>query len=93
MADGLHYIFTHVASLTALYRYKYKVMKQVRLCKDLKHVLYSNFRGGAVGKGPGCGFWLPAWRVWVFGIRGLVPMVEKWISNLLTRQFEGRAAR
>jgi len=27
LADGLQYIFTHVGSLTSIYRYKYKVMK------------------------------------------------------------------
>lgn len=27
LADGLHYIFTHVANLTGIYRYKYRVMR------------------------------------------------------------------
>lgn len=27
LADGLHYIFTHIGHLTGMYRYKYKLMK------------------------------------------------------------------
>ena len=90
LADGLHYAFTHVGQLTGMYRYKYRVMKQVRLCKDLKHVIYYRFNTGPVGKGPGAGFWAPAWRVWVFFLRGITPLLERWLGNLLARQFEGR---
>ena len=38
LADGIQYIFSHVGQLTGMYRYKYKLMKQIRMCKDLKHV-------------------------------------------------------
>lgn len=40
LADGLQYIFAHVGQLTGMYRYKYKLMKQIRMCKDLKHLIY-----------------------------------------------------
>ena len=93
LADGLHYIFTHVGQLTGMYRYKYKLMKQIRMCKDLKHLIYYRFNAGPVGKGPGCGFWGPAWRVWVFFLRGIVPLLERWLGNLLARQFEGRHSK
>jgi len=43
-----------------------------------------------VGKGPGVGFWAPMWRVWLFFLRGIVPLLERWLGNLLARQFEGR---
>jgi len=43
-----------------------------------------------VGKGPGVGFWAPGWRVWLFFLRGIVPLLERWLGNLLARQFEGR---
>lgn len=43
LADGLQYIFTHVGQLTGMYRYKYKLMRQVRMCKDLKHLIYYRF--------------------------------------------------
>ena len=59
LADGLQYIFAHVGQLTGMYRYKYKLMKQIRMCKDLKHVIYYRFNSGVVGKGPGVGFWAP----------------------------------
>jgi pre-mRNA-processing factor 8 len=90
LADGLQYTFAHIGQLTGMYRYKYKVMKQIRMCKDLKHLIYYRFNTGPVGKGPGVGFWAPGWRVWLFFLRGVVPLLERWLGNLLARQFEGR---
>uniref|UniRef100_A0A6T6SP05 mRNA splicing factor PRP8 n=1 Tax=Amorphochlora amoebiformis TaxID=1561963 RepID=A0A6T6SP05_9EUKA len=92
LADGVQYLFSHVGHLTGIYRYKYKVMKQIRLCKDLKHLIYFKFNANVLHKGPGVGFWLPMWRVWIFFLRGMVPTLEKWLGNLLIRQFEGRAS-
>jgi pre-mRNA-processing factor 8 len=89
LADGIHYILNHLGQLTGIYRYKYKVMHQIRQCKDLKHLIYARFNQ-VIGKGPGCGFWQPAWRVWIFFMRGIVPLLERWLGNLLARQFEGR---
>eukprot|EP00892_Ulva_mutabilis_P008605 jgi/Ulvmu1/6116/UM027_0094.1 len=90
LADALQYIFSHVGQLTGMYRYKYKLMRQIRMCKDLKHLIYYRFNTGPVGKGPGVGFWAPMWRVWLFFLRGVVPLLERWLGNLLARQFEGR---
>ena len=90
LADGLQYTFAHVGQLTGMYRYKYRLMRQVRMCKDLKHLIYYRFNTGPVGKGPGVGFWAPGWRVWLFFLRGMVPLLERWLGNLLARQFEGR---
>ncbi|KAK0270700.1 pre-mRNA-splicing factor 8 [Friedmanniomyces endolithicus] len=90
LADGILYAFNHVGQLTGMYRYKYKLMHQIRSCKDLKHLIYYRFNSGPVGKGPGCGFWAPAWRVWLFFLRGIIPLLERWLGNLLSRQFEGR---
>ena len=78
LADALQYIFAHIGALTGMYRYKYKLMRQVRMCKDLKHLIYYRFNTGPVGKGPGCGFWAPGWRVWLFFMRGIVPLLERW---------------
>ncbi|GMM59078.1 U4/U6-U5 snRNP complex subunit [Maudiozyma humilis] len=89
LADGIYYILNHLGQLTGIYRYKYKVMHQIRACKDLKHVVYYRFNK-IIGKGPGCGFWQPAWRVWIFFLRGTIPLLERWLGNLLSRQFEGR---
>jgi len=93
LADGLQYMFSHVGQLTGMYRYKYRLMRQIRMCKDLKHVIYYRFNTGPVGKGPGCGFWAPGWRVWLFFLRGIVPLLERWLGNLLARQFEGRQSK
>ncbi len=93
LADGLQYTFNHVGQLTGMYRYKYKLMRQIRMCKDLKHLIYYRFNTGPVGKGPGVGFWAPSWRVWLFFLRGIVPLLERWLGNLLARQFEGRHSK
>lgn len=93
LADGIQYIFSHVGQLTGMYRYKYRLMRQIRLCKDLKHLIYYRFNTGPVGKGPGCGFWAPGWRVWLFFLRGVVPLLERWLGNLLARHFEGRQSK
>ena len=93
LADGILYAFNHVGQLTGMYRYKYKLMHQIRACKDLKHLIYYRFNSGPVGKGPGCGFWAPAWRVWLFFLRGIIPLLERWLGNLLARQFEGRHSK
>ncbi|AOA63379.1 U4/U6-U5 snRNP complex splicing factor [Komagataella phaffii CBS 7435] len=92
LADGIYYILNHLGQLTGIYRYKYKVMHQIRACKDLKHVVYYRFNK-IIGKGPGCGFWQPAWRVWLFFMRGIIPLLERWLGNLLARQFEGRQSK
>ncbi|KAI3379717.1 hypothetical protein SNEBB_004371 [Seison nebaliae] len=93
LADGLQYIFAHVGQLTGMYRYKYKLMRQIRMCKDLKHVIYYRFNTGPVGKGPGVGIWAPGWRIWLFFLRGVTPLLERWLGNLLSRQFEGRHSK
>ena len=93
LADGLQYTFNHVGQLTGMYRYKYRLMRQIRTCKDLKHLIYYRFNTGPVGKGPGVGFWAPSWRVWLFFLRGIVPLLERWLGNLLARQFEGRHSK
>ena len=93
LADGLQYSFNHIGQLTGMYRYKYRVMRQIRTCKDLKHLIYYRFNTGPVGKGPGVGFWAPSWRVWMFFLRGITPLLEKWLGNLLARQFEGRHSK
>ena len=93
LADGLQYVFSHVGQLTGMYRYKYRLMRQIRMCKDYKHVIYYRFNTGPVGKGPGCGFWAPMWRVWLFFLRGIIPLLERWLGNLLARQFEGRHSK
>ncbi|RUS16869.1 PRP8 pre-mRNA processing factor 8-like protein, isoform CRA_d, partial [Endogone sp. FLAS-F59071] len=93
LADGLQYIFSHVGQLTGMYRYKYRLMRQIRMCKDLKHLIYWRFNTGPVGKGPGVGIWAPGWRVWLFFMRGIVPLLERWLGNLLARHFEGRHSK
>jgi pre-mRNA-processing factor 8 len=37
--------------------------------------------------------WTPGWRVWLFFMRGIIPLLERWLGNLLARQFEGRSSK
>jgi pre-mRNA-processing factor 8 len=76
LADALQYIFAHIGALTGMYRYKYKLMRH--MTNDLKHLIYYRINTGPVGKGPGSGFWAPGWRVWLFFMRGIVPLLERW---------------
>ncbi|KAK7440588.1 pre-mRNA-splicing factor 8 [Stygiomarasmius scandens] len=69
LADALQYIFAHIGALTG------KLMRQIHTTKDLKYLIYHRFNTGPVGKGPGCGFWAPGWRVWWFFMRGIVPLL------------------
>ena len=39
LADGLQYAFAHVGQLTGMYRYKYRLMRQIRMCKVRAWVL------------------------------------------------------
>ncbi|KAG2116792.1 NUC071 domain-containing protein [Suillus clintonianus] len=50
LADALQYIFAHIGALTGMYRYKYELMRPVRMTKDLKHLIYYRFSTGPVGK-------------------------------------------
>lgn len=93
LADALQYMYAHLGQLTGIYRYKYRVMRQIRMCKDVKHVIYYRFNTGPVGKGPGVGIWAPGWRVWLFFLRGIIPLLERWLGNLLARTFEGRHSK
>ena len=49
LGDGLQYLYAHIGQLTGIYRYKYRVMRQIRMCKDVKHVVYYRFNTGPVG--------------------------------------------
>ncbi|CAC5426116.1 PRPF8 [Mytilus coruscus] len=56
------------------------------MCKDIKHLIYYRFNTGAVGKGPGCGFWAAGWRVWLFFMRGITPLLERWCCQDCLKQ-------
>ncbi|KAG8345580.1 PRO8NT PrP8 N terminal domain [Trypanosoma vivax] len=93
LADAIHYLFTHVGRLTGIYRYKLRAMRQIKRARDLKHVLYSKFNVGEVLRGPGCGFWAPSWRVWVFFLRGMTPLLQRYLGNLTDRVLRGRESK
>jgi len=63
------------------------------MMKDLKHLIYYHFNTGPISKGAGCGFWASKGHVWLFFMRDIVPLLERWSGNLLARQFEGRNSK
>lgn len=93
LSDAVHYLFTHVGSLTGIYRYKLRAMRQIKRSRDIKHMLYSKFNVGGVPSGPGCGFWGPSWRVWIFFLRGMTPLLQRYLGNLTDRVLRGREKR
>ena len=78
LANALQYIFAHIRALTGMYRYKYKLMRQVCMTKDLKHLIYYQFNTGPVGKRLGCGFWVLGWHIWLFFMHGILPLLKQW---------------
>jgi len=93
LADATHYLFNHVGVLTGVYRYKLRAMRQIKRARDIKHMLYSKFNVGGVPSGPGCGFWAPSWRVWVFFMRGMTPLLQRYLGNLTDRVLRGRVQK
>jgi len=57
----------------------------------MKHLNY-RFDTGPVVKGPGVGFWASSWVVWLFFVRGITPLFERW-RGILARQFKGRNSK
>ena len=47
---SIQYIFSQLGQLTGMFRYKYKFMKQILMCKDLKHLIYYRFNIGELKK-------------------------------------------
>jgi pre-mRNA-processing factor 8 len=85
LADALQYIFAHIGALMSIYRYKPKLLRQVRMTKGLKHLIYYRFNTDRFCSA----FWVPGLRVWLFFMCGIMPLLECWLGNLLTRRFKG----
>lgn len=80
LMNNVRYVFDNVGILTGMYRYKYKLMKQIKMCKDLRMLLeHKNVH-----------LWAEQWRVWVSMFRGHIPLLNRYIGGLVTRIAEGR---
>ena len=93
LADGIHYVFSHLTKVTNLHKHKKKMERQAKQARNLKHLIYHRFNSGEVQKGPGTGFWAPAWRTCMGFMRGMVPLLHRFLHNLVSRMFEGRKHR
>lgn len=81
-------VFSYVCLSMFTNAFPLQLMRQVRMTKDLKHLIYYRFNTGPVGKGPANGFWAPGWRVWFFFMRGIVPLLEQWYVFFLVVSVE-----
>eukprot|EP00477_Mikrocytos_mackini_P002140 GAHX01002346.1.p1 GENE.GAHX01002346.1~~GAHX01002346.1.p1 ORF type:complete len:2012 (-),score=317.38 GAHX01002346.1:41-6076(-) len=86
LSRGLENLFNNIGEYTGIYRYKYKVMKQIKRCKFIQDVLNDT----RLSKVSGGSEWIHTWRVWVFFFKSICPMLKGWLSGLLKRRLEGR---
>ncbi|EFO61908.1 Splicing factor-like protein, putative [Giardia lamblia P15] len=70
---GLHHLFLNIGTLTSIYRYKYKILNQIRQLKAL---------GMLCGDVP---FYHPLQCIMNNYLRGLSPLLEAYLSRLLAR--------
>lgn len=71
----LNHIFRNSDKLTGMYRYKYKIKRQIEMCKAIK--------------APDS-VWAPYWRIWCHMMRGHIPLLERYAKGLLNRMINGR---
>ncbi|KAF9649443.1 hypothetical protein BDM02DRAFT_3128398 [Thelephora ganbajun] len=92
LADATQYISAHIGALTWMHRYRDKLMRQVRMVKDLGHLTDCRFNTGPVGQDPGV----------VFGSLVGESVCSLWVvpspprtmgGNLFARQLEGRDSK
>ncbi|KAG2092956.1 NUC071 domain-containing protein [Suillus discolor] len=82
LADALQDILAHIGALVTSMCwswYKYKFMRQVRMTKDLKHLIYYRFNTGPIGKGPGNDFLLA-------GVASFSSLTSSYISLRMQQQ-------
>ncbi|KMV66279.1 U5 snRNP spliceosome subunit [Encephalitozoon cuniculi EcunIII-L] len=80
LMGNVGHVLNNVGVLTGIYRYKYKLMKQIKRCKSWKRLSdYARTDG-----------WGEQWRTWCFMFRGHIPLLGRYISGLVTRIAEGR---
>jgi pre-mRNA-processing factor 8 len=77
---SLKNLFSKVGIVTGIYRYKYKVMNQIKLCKDIEKII-DHFEDTS---------WCEMWRRYVFMTRGYNSLLKEYITNLTERIINGR---
>lgn len=76
LCASLTAIFRNIGTLTEIYRYKYRLARQIKMCKK---------KTGSIA----C-LWIPEWRIWCHVMRGHIPLLEEYLTNLVTRMTSGR---
>lgn len=84
---AMHDLFLNIGRYTGIYRYKYKVNDQIRILKDTNIALRSSqlsFLDGTLSCKDVC-LWHCLSRVVVFYLRGVAPLLERYLTKLLSR--------
>ena len=69
--------------ILGMYRYKYKLMKQIRMCKDLKHVIYYRSVFQAISS---LKLWELKWKLCIVGI--LKDIFNRYLSMHFDKKLE-----
>lgn len=80
LMGSLGHVFNNVGIVTGIYRYKYRLMRQIKKCKALKRLCEHE----------GVSTWGEQWRTWVSMFRGHISLLGTYINGLVTRMAEGR---
>ncbi|KAL0237114.1 hypothetical protein PCE1_000511 [Barthelona sp. PCE] len=95
--DAIYTLFLNMGKHTGLYRYKYRVMRQITLFKNYNKIICRMFSDEFYDRKytgsfeiMGNGFWVEFLREYVFMLRGFNSMLTVYATNFLSRLFEGR---
>ncbi|KAH9411623.1 pre-mRNA-processing-splicing factor 8 [Ordospora pajunii] len=83
LAKNVEYVLCNAGILTGMYRYKYRIMRQIKRSKEMHDV----------AEYAGVCSWAEQWRTWCFMLRGHIPLLERCVCGLIRRIAEGREYR
>ncbi|TBU16093.1 subunit of U5 snRNP spliceosome [Ordospora colligata] len=83
LMNNLDYVMCNAGILTGMYRYKYRIMRQIKRSKEMHDV----------AEYAGVCSWAEQWRTWCFMLRGHIPLLERCVCGLIQRIAEGREYR
>ncbi|KAI5184772.1 pre-mRNA-processing factor 8 [Nematocida homosporus] len=86
LMQGLFQEFSSVGTTTGIYRYKYSVVKQIAQTNRITKILSQSQKYGTM-------LWCEVWRVWVFFLQGLAPVLSSRLAAYVERRRTGRTKR
>lgn len=80
LVTNVGHVLNNVGIVTGIYRYKYRLMRQIKQCKAWRRLCLE----------AGTCVWAEQWRTWCFMLRGHIPLLGRYIGGLVARIAEGR---